>query len=50
MNEIKNQKFNDPAQSSSDFTDDQTTTISHLLLLHNLIYIYYKLRWNLIHL
>ena len=38
MNEIKDQNFNNSAQSSSDFTDDQTTTTLHLLPLYNPIY------------
>ena len=42
--EIKDQNFNESLQSSSDFTDNQTTTNSCLLLLHNPFYIYYKVR------
>ena len=50
MNEIKkDQNLNDSAQSS-DFTDDQTTTSSFLLLLPYPTNITYKVRWTLFHL
>ena len=42
MTEIKDENLNKYAQSSSDFTDDQTTTTLHLLPPYNLIYIYNK--------
>ena len=38
MNERQDQNFNNSAQSSSDFTDEQTTTTLHLHPLYNTIY------------
>ena len=44
MNEIKDQGFNNSAQSSSDFTDDQTIATLCLLPPYNPIYIDNKAR------
>ena len=44
MNQMKDQNFKNSTQSSSDFTDDQTTTSLHLLPVYSPIYIYSKVR------
>ena len=44
MNEIKDENLSKYVQSSSYFTDDQTTTTLCLLPLYNPIYIYNEVR------